>query len=310
MHWTSLPSRSAVYAATIASRPHPPVLFGSTTALPENIVPSSVRGECNDEFGPVDKVRARGVTPVHVSPLSLEGIVLVEQVILSGVVDQAIRVVVPPAARREVELGAARLPVETVLSCEAGRLVDHVDTPRRRAEREGQHLSFPGGDVLEDPVVRPPVGDADIRVGERVLPRTEHHSLTLLLHLDGDIEVLLFDPERPFDRLPRRSGQTHHGQDGEGQMFHCSTLQRWCFYGFRKCSALPLVKIGDWFFRLLRVGKCCSKLQLKQARVKRELGVGRWNALIGYLNSNAGRRRASLRIELVRGVDGGPAEPC
>jgi hypothetical protein len=59
-------------------------------------------------------------------------------------------------------------------------------------------------------------------------------------------------------------------------IFLANRSPQW-FYGVRSkglaVSCLAFVptrlRIGDWFFRFLRVRKCCSKLQLKRGRIKR-----------------------------------------
>jgi hypothetical protein len=40
----------------------------------------------------------------------------------------------------------------------------------------------------------------------------------------------------------------------------------------RRLAALADDRMGDWFFRFLRVRKCYIKLQLKQARIKANWG--------------------------------------
>ena len=55
---------------------------------------------------PVEKIRAHGVTPMHVAPQSAVGIVLVEKVILSAVKAQTVRIVDPAALRCKVQLRA------------------------------------------------------------------------------------------------------------------------------------------------------------------------------------------------------------
>ena len=61
------------------------------------------------EFLPVNEVFADGVAPVHVSPAPAIRVVLEKEVILAIVEDHAIRVVVPSALGREVELSSQGL---------------------------------------------------------------------------------------------------------------------------------------------------------------------------------------------------------
>ena len=61
---------------------------------------------------PVEEVRGRGVPPVHVAPLSPVGVVLIVEVVLALMVDEAVGVIHPAVARSEVvgsAVGVARL---------------------------------------------------------------------------------------------------------------------------------------------------------------------------------------------------------
>lgn len=58
---------------------------------------------------PVDEITADRVAPTHVPPFVAEGIVLIEQMVLAVVIDQAIRVVHPVSFRCKMKLGAKGL---------------------------------------------------------------------------------------------------------------------------------------------------------------------------------------------------------
>jgi len=68
-------------------------------------------GNGDRKFAPVQQVRAYGVAPTHVSPLIAEGVVLKEEVIFAVKEDEAVGVVGPMLARREVHLGTVGLVV-------------------------------------------------------------------------------------------------------------------------------------------------------------------------------------------------------
>ena len=63
-------------------------------------------GERHGQFLPVDEVAADGVAPTHVAPGVAERVVLVEEVVFAVEPDQAVGVVGPVLARREMELRA------------------------------------------------------------------------------------------------------------------------------------------------------------------------------------------------------------
>ena len=118
-------------------------------------------GRLRDEFRavvrPVDEIRRFGIAPVQVAPPHAERIVLVEEEPLAVAVDEAVRVVEPALARRELELRTVRLVVEvrrlarTVRRLNRGERV--VGKPRD-VHLEGECLALVGGDVHP----RPPVG--------------------------------------------------------------------------------------------------------------------------------------------------------
>ena len=74
--------------------------------------PEGIGIEGHRPFRPVHQILAHRQAPVHVAPLGAVGVVLVEQVIGSGVVDQAVGIVEPAAARRKVELWTQWLAVQ------------------------------------------------------------------------------------------------------------------------------------------------------------------------------------------------------
>ena len=132
-----------------------------------------VRIEGDGELGPVHHVAADGVPPVHVSPVGADRVVLVEHVIRAAVVDQAVRVVVPAAPRREVELGPQALTVE---QGRVQRLVGEVDPIERGAGRarvlEGQLRPQEGLEIDERLVVAQPVTESNVELpnGTRLPP--------------------------------------------------------------------------------------------------------------------------------------------
>ena len=69
-------------------------------------MPQRVTPECGLMLLPVEEVRGRGVPPVHVAPLSPVGVVLIVEVVLALMVDEAVGVVHPAVARSEVVGGA------------------------------------------------------------------------------------------------------------------------------------------------------------------------------------------------------------
>ena len=79
------------------------------------------------QLGPVHEVAADGVSPGHVAPRQAGRVVLVEQVVLAAVPDQAVGIVEPAGARGEVESRAQGLGVERVGSGDGVRLPDQVE---------------------------------------------------------------------------------------------------------------------------------------------------------------------------------------
>jgi len=65
---------------------------------------------------PVYEIAARGVTPVHVAPIAAVGIVLKEEVVFTVVESQTVRVVIPAAPGREVQLRPQGFAVQHLLS--------------------------------------------------------------------------------------------------------------------------------------------------------------------------------------------------
>ena len=57
------------------------------------------------------KVFADRVTPRHIPPLGVEGVVLEEEMVLALIEHQAVRVICPPLFRAEMELRAQSLVV-------------------------------------------------------------------------------------------------------------------------------------------------------------------------------------------------------
>ena len=65
------------------------------------------------ELAPVDEIGADGVPPGQVAPDRVIGIVLEEQVVFAGEVDETVRVVDPVRPWRKVELGPMCLAIHT-----------------------------------------------------------------------------------------------------------------------------------------------------------------------------------------------------
>lgn len=68
----------------------------------------SRRGPGLSASAPVHQVGAHGVAPVHRPPDSVVRIVLVEEMVLARIIDEAVGVIHPPLRRREVVLRAIR----------------------------------------------------------------------------------------------------------------------------------------------------------------------------------------------------------
>ena len=68
--------------------------------------------ELVSELVPMDEITTDGVAPVHVAPIPTVRIVLEEQVVLAVVEDHAVRIVVPAALWRKMELPAQRFAVD------------------------------------------------------------------------------------------------------------------------------------------------------------------------------------------------------
>ena len=75
------------------------------------------------QFGPMYQVLADCMAPVHVLPVSFERIMLVEQVILTFIINQSIRVIDPTSPGSKVELRTILFLIQTILSCDFIRLV-------------------------------------------------------------------------------------------------------------------------------------------------------------------------------------------
>ena len=80
--------------------------------------------DCDRKLLPIQEVHANGMPPTHVAPFITERIELIEEVILLVKVNQAVRIVCPMIARREVHLMTVRLV-----------LADDLGPRNRRRER-------------------------------------------------------------------------------------------------------------------------------------------------------------------------------
>ena len=98
-------------------------------------------------LGPVHQVAADRVAPGHVPPRPAGRIVLVEQVVLAPVPDQAVGIVQPAGARGEVVARAQAFPVEAVGAGDGVGLPDQVEAARR--DVGGRHPRLTTTEAIE-----------------------------------------------------------------------------------------------------------------------------------------------------------------
>lgn len=170
------------------------------------------------------EVLADGMSPVHVLPLALVGVVLVEEVVFAVVENKAVRVVDPAPAGREVELRAVLFAVEAVLSGDPVRLIDFPESPRVAVVGDPHGLPFKSRHVPEHPVVRLFGGQPDRHRKGRFAFRFEGHAAPLLPVGDREVEVAFRDFQRDVLGLYARSAQ---GQQRAEYQSHF----RLCFHG-------------------------------------------------------------------------------
>src|SRR5690606_39171293 len=83
-------------------------------------------GECRISFvngikgftdlSPVQQVRAHCVSPVHVTPIPTIGVVLIEQMIFTIIIDQSIWIIDPAAHGRKMYLGPVTFAIHAILT--------------------------------------------------------------------------------------------------------------------------------------------------------------------------------------------------
>ena len=149
--------------------------------------------------------------PVHVAPAPAVGIVLEEEVVFPCKEDEAVGVVVPAAARGEVELPAERLGVEGVRRAGPEERVGLLDGSKRGrvfgelVDDEGEVSPLPGGDIQRGPPVGRAVGELDVVSDHcRAIDEERHDALGSAV-FDRNLEepsvgdkVAADELERPF----------------------------------------------------------------------------------------------------------------
>lgn len=126
---------------------------------------------------PVHEVLAHGVAPGHVLPVTLIGVVLIEEVIFAVVVHQAVGVVDPSAAGGEMHLRAVGLVVYRSLVGNFRLECDEVDALEAVGIGDGDFLALVGAHVAEGVVF-----------GFAVLRYAHHHGHVLKAR-DGHLET-------------------------------------------------------------------------------------------------------------------------
>ena len=161
--------------------------------------------ELVSELLPMDEITTDGVAPVHVAPIPSVRIVLEEQVVLAVVEDHAVRIVVPTALWRKMELPAQRLAVHRSLILETVTLLDRRQRRgigRQRVHTEGDGLSPPSRHVHGRPPVGRTIGQFDVVPDDGLAVHHQcHHALRGPVangqvqiaggHRDGSFNVLL-----------------------------------------------------------------------------------------------------------------------
>ena len=178
--------------------------------------PQGVGVEGDGELGPVHQVAAHGVAPVQVAPLDAVGVVLVQQMVLAAVVEQAVGVVVPAAARGEVELRPQPLPVQLAGGHRFARQPQPVQGSGAGAfELHREPLPAKRLQVAEHRVVAGPVGQVDVEVAHHLAPGAQAQVAGGRVHGTGSRRPAhRQDQVAPVDRqLAGQQGQviTHRG---------------------------------------------------------------------------------------------------
>ncbi len=185
----------------------------------------------------MQQVGAHGMPPVHVAPIPAVGVVLIEQVIFTVIIDQAVRVVDPPPHRGEVHTWPVPFAINAVLTgklCICVYRIERRQRPiagRRRTSgsAEGRTLHFKcqlpalvSGHVEEHPEVGIVVRQFKRKLIQDLLPGFDarmHHGIGVC---HGKVQIFLPLPDddiAPYHILGKRMERKQC--EGEGQnVFH------------------------------------------------------------------------------------------
>ena len=143
-------------------------------------------------FLPMDEVGAHGMAPVHILPIALIGIMLIEKMILTIMPDKSVGVVDPSATGGEVKLRTVCLMIDERLVGDGVGLTEEVGILEVVRHLNGDFLPFKILHILEYPVIGGAVGEADIEGYRLPLLGTESHPYTVdrMRHREMKIAVL------------------------------------------------------------------------------------------------------------------------
>jgi len=138
--------------------------------------------------------------------------VLEEEVVFAAEEDQAVGVVVPAAARREVDLPAERLGVERIADARLDEGVGLPDGLERRGilrelvDDDRQRLPPPRRDVHRGPPVGAAVGELHVVADHRLAVDQERHHALRRAVPDRDLQVAAVGHDVAAHVLPRPPG--------------------------------------------------------------------------------------------------------
>ena len=181
--------------------------------------PQAVGEEGVVQLLPVQEVRARSVAPVHVLPVTLVGVVLIEEVVLAVVIDEPVGVVHPSTTCGEVELRTLGLAVHRGLSHNG---IGHEEATERCITAligERERLAAIGREVLEHPIIGFALGQAHEH-RQVVRPRgVEGETPSLRTVRDGDVQIASPDLQRTLGCLHGACGKQQEEEE-RGEAFH------------------------------------------------------------------------------------------